>query len=188
MARLLEIPTAAVQANRIGAALKAAKLTRACVVLKGHRTVIASPNDYVWISLTGNPGMAKGGSGDVLTGVVAAILAQRPLQGAVPMWRPGDDPEGKEIKKLLGKSGKSDDPKLAEVVGQKIAAKALEARDLMTALGVARAVYLHGLAGDIAASLYGQHSMIATDIINCLGEAFAVCEEESHSKFSYLQR
>ena len=43
-------------------------------------------------------------------------------------------------------------------------------------LGVARAVYLHGLAGDIAASLYGQQSMIATDIINCLGEAFAVCE------------
>ena len=45
-------------------------------------------------------------------------------------------------------------------------------------LNVAKAVYLHGLAGDIAASLYGQQSMIATDIINCLGEAFAVCEAE----------
>ena len=53
---------------------------------------------------------------------------------------------------------------------------------------VAKAVYLHGLAGDIAASLYGQQSMIATDIIDCLGEAFAVCEEESASKFAYLQR
>ena len=51
-----------------------------------------------------------------------------------------------------------------------------------------KAVYLHGLAGDIAASLYGQQSMIATDIINCLGEAFAVCEDEALSKFAYLQR
>jgi NAD(P)H-hydrate repair Nnr-like enzyme with NAD(P)H-hydrate dehydratase domain len=69
-----------------------------------------------------------------------------------------------------------------------LAAKTREARDLMTTLGVARAVYLHGLAGDIAASLYGQQSMIATDIINCLGEAFAVCEAEALSKFTYLQR
>jgi hydroxyethylthiazole kinase-like uncharacterized protein yjeF len=188
MARLLGVPTAAVQANRVGAALRAAAQTRACVVLKGHRTVIASPNGHVWISLTGNPGMAKGGSGDVLTGVVAGILAQRPLQGAVPMWRPGDDPESQELKKLLGKSGKSQDPKLAAEVAEKLTAKTREARNLMTALGVARAVYLHGLAGDIAASLYGQQSMIATDIIHCLGEAFAVCEEESHSKFAYLQR
>ena len=66
--------------------------------------------------------------------------------------------------------------------------KVRQALILIGALNVARAVYLHGLAGDIAASLYGQQSMIATDIINCLGEAFAVCEEESHSKFAYLQR
>ena len=77
---------------------------------------------------------------------------------------------------------------MANVAAEKIAVKVREARDLIAALGVARAVYLHGLAGDIAASLYGQQSMIATDIINCLGEAFAVCEEESHSKFAYLQR
>ena len=55
---------------------------------------------------------------------------------------------------------------------------------LLGPLNVARAAYLHGLAGDIAASLYGQQSMIATDIINCLGEAFAVCEQESHSNFA----
>jgi NAD(P)H-hydrate repair Nnr-like enzyme with NAD(P)H-hydrate dehydratase domain len=59
---------------------------------------------------------------------------------------------------------------------------------LLGPLNVARAVYLHGLGGDIAASLYGQQSMIATDIINCLGEAFAVCEDEALSKFVYLQR
>jgi ADP-dependent NAD(P)H-hydrate dehydratase / NAD(P)H-hydrate epimerase len=185
MSRLIGSPVPAIQANRVGAARRAAELTRACVVLKGHRTVIASPHGHIWINLTGNPGMAKGGSGDVLTGIVAAVLAQRPLQGVRVGWRPGkDDPEGMEVKDLIKKA----DPKMANVVAQKIEAKAAEARELIGALGVARAVYLHGLAGDIAASLYGQQSMIATDIINCLGEAFAVCEEESHSKFAYLQR
>jgi NAD(P)H-hydrate epimerase len=184
MSRLIGSPVPVIQADRLAAARRAAELTRACVVLKGHRTVIASPHGHVWINLTGNPGMAKGGSGDVLTGIVAAVLAQRPLQGVSVGWRPGDDPEGKKIKELVKKS----DPEMANVTAGKIAAKVREARDLMAALGVARAVYLHGLAGDIAASLYGQQSMIATDIINCLGEAFAVCEEESHSKFAYLQR
>jgi NAD(P)H-hydrate epimerase len=184
MSRLIGSPVPVIQANRVATARRAAELTRACVVLKGHRTVIASPHGHVWINLTGNPGMAKGGSGDVLTGIVAAVLAQRPLQGVSVGWRPGDDPEGKKIKDLVKKS----DPEMANVAAEKIAGKVGEARDLMAALGVARAVYLHGLAGDIAASLYGQQSMIATDIINCLGEAFAVCEEESHSKFAYLQR
>ncbi|HEY2117496.1 MAG TPA: NAD(P)H-hydrate dehydratase [Candidatus Angelobacter sp.] len=189
MSRLIGSPVSAIQANRVGAARRAAELTRACVVLKGHRTVIASPHGHIWINLTGNPGMAKGGSGDVLTGIVAAILAQRPLQGVMVGWRPGkDDPEGLELGKLWEKAQTSNDPKLAGEVAAKLAAKTREACDLMAALGVARAVYLHGLAGDIAASLYGQQSMIATDIINCLGEAFAVCEAEAFSKFAYLQR
>ncbi|HEV7674282.1 MAG TPA: NAD(P)H-hydrate dehydratase [Candidatus Angelobacter sp.] len=189
MSRLIGSPVAAVQSSRIAAAKRAAELTRACVVLKGHRTIIASPNGHVWINTTGNPGMAKGGSGDVLTGIVAAILAQRPMQGVIVGWRPGkEDPEGMELGKLWEKSQISHDPKLAGEVATKMAAKTREARHLMTTLGVARAVYLHGLAGDIAASLYGQQSMIATDIINCLGEAFAVCEAEALSKFVYLQR
>ncbi len=189
MSRLIGSPVAAVQSSRIAAAKRAAELTRACVVLKGHRTIIASPNGHVWINTTGNPGMAKGGSGDVLTGIVAAILAQRPMQGVIVGWRPGkDDPEGMELGKLWEKAQISHDPKLAGEVATKMAAKTREARHLMTTLGVARAVYLHGLAGDIAASLYGQQSMIATDIINCLGEAFAVCEAEAVSKFVYLQR
>jgi NAD(P)H-hydrate repair Nnr-like enzyme with NAD(P)H-hydrate dehydratase domain len=53
---------------------------------------------------------------------------------------------------------------------------------------VSKAVFLHGLAGDIACNLYGEKSMLATDIIECLGEAFAVCEDETFSKFAYLQR
>ena len=137
MSRLIGSPVPAIQANRVGAARRAAELTRACVVLKGHRTIIASPHGHIWINLTGNPGMAKGGSGDVLTGIVAAVLAQRPLQGASVGWRPGDDPEGKKIKDLVKKS----DPEMANVAAEKIAVKVREARDLIAALGVARAVY-----------------------------------------------
>ena len=55
----------------------------AITVLKGHRTVIAFPFDKVYITTHGNPGMAKGGSGDVLTGVVAALLGQLPPERAV---------------------------------------------------------------------------------------------------------
>jgi NAD(P)H-hydrate epimerase len=65
-----------VQRDRLGAARGFAGRTNAVVVLKGARTVIASPDGGVGISPTGNPGMASGGTGDVLAGVVGALLAQ----------------------------------------------------------------------------------------------------------------
>ncbi|WP_373049289.1 NAD(P)H-hydrate dehydratase [Vulgatibacter sp.] len=76
MARLAGIPTAAVQADRIGVAQRFARGHRCTVVLKGARTVIADPDGAVAICPTGNAGMATGGSGDVLGGLVAALLAQ----------------------------------------------------------------------------------------------------------------
>jgi NAD(P)H-hydrate epimerase len=65
-----------VQANRIEVATNFAATHRVYVVLKGHRTIIATPEGHVYINPTGNPGMATGGTGDVLTGMVAAWLAQ----------------------------------------------------------------------------------------------------------------
>lgn len=76
LARLLGTTTAEIQADRWGAARKAAAETGAVVVLKGHRTLIATPGGDVWINTTGNPGMATGGTGDVLTGLLGALLAQ----------------------------------------------------------------------------------------------------------------
>ena len=76
MGRLMGKSPAEIEADRIGNATEAARAWGAVVVLKGARTVVASPNGYLGINTTGNPGMATGGSGDVLTGVIAALLAQ----------------------------------------------------------------------------------------------------------------
>jgi len=76
MARLIGSPVEEVQANRIDVAADFATTRRVYVVLKGHRTIIATPDGHVYINPTGNAGMATGGTGDVLTGMIAAWLAQ----------------------------------------------------------------------------------------------------------------
>lgn len=65
-----------VQDNRLGMAIAAAKYTGATIALKGAGTVVASPDRMAGVNLTGNPGMATGGSGDVLSGLIAGLLAQ----------------------------------------------------------------------------------------------------------------
>jgi len=82
MARLAGITTAEVQANRLEVARGFAQRLGVTLVLKGARTLIAHPDGRVAINTTGNPGMAKGGSGDVLTGLIAGLLAQYPTDPA----------------------------------------------------------------------------------------------------------
>jgi NAD(P)H-hydrate epimerase len=65
-----------VQARRAEVAIEAAAEWNACVVLKGYQTVIAAPDGRAWVNSTGNPGMATGGTGDVLTGMLAGLTAQ----------------------------------------------------------------------------------------------------------------
>ncbi|MBL7987717.1 MAG: NAD(P)H-hydrate dehydratase [Chlorobi bacterium] len=85
MARLLGIEREAVSENPLEIARQAAAETTAIVVLKGAPTVIASPDGNGWILHAGNPGMATAGSGDVLTGVLASVIAQSgdPLAGTL---------------------------------------------------------------------------------------------------------
>jgi NAD(P)H-hydrate epimerase len=78
MAQLAGITTAEVQADRLGVARRFAARHGVILVLKGSRTLIAHPDGGVAVNTTGNPGMAKGGSGDLLTGVIAGLLAQFP--------------------------------------------------------------------------------------------------------------
>ena len=119
MARLAGVTVAEIQRDRVGAAHGLATTHGVHVVLKGARTIVAAPDGAVSINTTGNPGMATGGSGDVLTGVVAAWLGQ------------------------------------VEDIGG----------------AVALAVYLHGLAGDLAAREMGETGLIARDIARHLGPA-----------------
>jgi NAD(P)H-hydrate epimerase len=128
-ARLTGKDTAAIAADPVGLALSFAKEHRCTLVLKGHRTIVATPEHGVWVNATGNPGMAKGGSGDVLTGMIAGISS-----GA---------------KQCSG-----------ETAGA--------------------AVYLHGLAGDLARAADSEPSMVATDILGEIGDAFRVAAETVH--------
>ena len=120
MARLTGKTNAEIVADRINVAREFATKRHIITVLKGSRTIIASPGGEVYVNPTGNAGMATAGSGDVLTGLVAGLLAQRPSE-----------------------------PLEATVA----------------------AVYLHGLAGDLAANRLGMRPLIASDIIASLSEA-----------------
>jgi ADP-dependent NAD(P)H-hydrate dehydratase / NAD(P)H-hydrate epimerase len=82
MARLAGKTIKEVESDREGIARQFATTHAVTLVLKGWRTLIAHPDGSMAISTTGNPGMAKGGSGDILTGIVAAMLAQYPAQPA----------------------------------------------------------------------------------------------------------
>lgn len=75
-ARLLACSVSDVQRDRVAAATRLACATGACVVLKGCGSIVALPDGRWWINTTGNPGMATAGMGDVLTGLIAALLAQ----------------------------------------------------------------------------------------------------------------
>ncbi len=78
--------------DRVGAARDFAKAHGCILVLKGHRTVVAAPEGTVLVNTTGNSGLAKGGSGDVLTGLIASLLAQGcpPMQAAaLGVWLHG---------------------------------------------------------------------------------------------------
>jgi ADP-dependent NAD(P)H-hydrate dehydratase / NAD(P)H-hydrate epimerase len=121
MARLAGMTVKEVEADRIGLARRFAVEHKLTLVLKGWRTLVAHPDGSIAVNTTGNPAMAKGGSGDILTGIVAAMLAQFP-----------DD-----------------------------VARAVDA-----------AVYLHGLAGDLAAHAMDEHTVLATDTVTHLSDAF----------------
>ena len=129
LARLLGTSSAAVQRDRLAAAREGAARARAVVVLKGHQTLIAEPDGDVAINPTGNPGMATGGAGDVLTGLIGALLAQ------------------------------AFEPSAAARLG----------------------VFLHGLAGDLAAAQVGERSLSASDLIEYLPAAFCHLAAASES-------
>jgi NAD(P)H-hydrate epimerase len=86
MSRLAGLSTADVQADRLGVARRVAHEQGSVVVLKGARTITAEPGGRAWINLSGNPGLAAGGTGDVLAGIIGSLLAQGyPATEAAPL-------------------------------------------------------------------------------------------------------
>jgi ADP-dependent NAD(P)H-hydrate dehydratase / NAD(P)H-hydrate epimerase len=131
MARLTGGSIADVQKDRLGVARTFAREHELIVVLKGNRTLVVQPDGEAWVNTTGNPGMSTGGTGDILTGMVAGMIAQNPQQ---PM------------------------------------------------LVVCAAVHLHGLAGDVMREQVGEHSMVATDLLRGLPEAFLRSQRRAQEK------
>jgi NAD(P)H-hydrate epimerase len=119
MARLVRMTADQVQGSRLELARNFAVAHHAYVVLKGHRTLVATPDEKVFINPTGNAGMATGGTGDLLTGMIAAWLAQ--------------------------------------LLDAEAACKL--------------AVYLHGLAGDLAEADRGEVSLVAGDVAARIADA-----------------
>ena len=121
MARLTKTPIPTLETDRISTAQQFASEHGVTLVFKGAPTVISDPNGNLWVNSTGNPGMATGGMGDVLTGVIAGLMAQ----------------------------------------------------DISSESAAALGVYLHGLAGDIAADSSGMHGLIASDVLKVVPQAIS---------------
>lgn len=126
-ARMTGVEPEVVQANRVDIARKFALDFKVSLVLKGADTVVAHPDGEVYINTRGNSGMATAGSGDVLAGVIAGLIAQ-----------------GLSVKQAAN-------------------------------LGV----YLHAVAGDIAAGQYGEYALNALNIIECIGGAIGTLTDEA---------
>ncbi|HEV2113737.1 MAG TPA: NAD(P)H-hydrate dehydratase [Terriglobales bacterium] len=184
MARLLGCPVADVQNHRVEVARSVAQQQNAVVVLKGYRTLVAHPDGRVWANPTGNPAMAKGGSGDVLTGMIAGMMARDIWRQSGTVGVQVDDP--RVAKALDSASKKKDAEKLSK--GEKSAVETLrkgleDAQSARAILPVIAAVYLHGLAGDIARDELEENSVLATDMIRCLPWAFRLVHERAREKF-----
>ena len=121
MARLTDTPIRSLATDRINTTEEFVHKHGVTLVLKGAPTVTSDPNGNVWINSTGNPGMATAGMGDVLTGIIAGLMAQN---------------MSSETAATLG-------------------------------------VYLHGLAGDIAAEKVGMHGLIASDVLRSVPQAIS---------------
>jgi NAD(P)H-hydrate epimerase len=185
-ARLTGLPVKELQADRMATARRIAKETGTFVVLKGWRTIIASPTGEAWINMTGNPAMAKGGSGDVLSGMIAAALARH--QGGLGLLR-GDSAvsEFEEVNALLGELYEME-PELEKIDDDELLPNFNRISDSLKIQKVAAAVHLHGLAGDFARDMLHENSVLASDILAAIARVFRECDLQMERGLFYLHK
>ena len=115
---------------------------------------MAGPSGETWVNLTGNPALAKAGSGDVLSGIIGAALARNTTRH---QQKPGTTQPGKTSAFLNN-------------------------------LNVAAAVYLHGLTADIVRDMLHENTVLASDILENLTEAFRDCDQQTERELFYVQK
>ncbi len=138
MARLTGLAVAEVQKARLETARSYSHANGCFTILKGAQTIVATPDSRLFINSTGNPGMATGGTGDILAGLVGRFVAG---------W--------------YRKPGKANSAVLGDYLSS--------------------AVYVHGLAGDLAAEEKGMESLVATDLLSVLPVAFKQLTRDSYA-------
>ncbi len=185
-ARLLGISTKEIQSDRLGVARRIASVTGSCVVLKGWRTVVAGASGETWINMTGNPALAKGGSGDVLSGMIGAALA-RQAAGSAPsqILVPEPEPQRSWMHELYGTDSME---KIRKHRAQQLQSNAARGAAFLKDVSVAGAVHLHGLAGDMARDELHENTVIARDVMDSLSAAFHECELQMERGLFYLQK
>ncbi|HEV3038936.1 MAG TPA: NAD(P)H-hydrate dehydratase [Candidatus Angelobacter sp.] len=158
--RLMNIATGQV-IDGLEVARSIARKIGSCVVLKGYRTVVAGVSGETWINLSGKSAVAKAGCGDVLAGMIGAALV-RTAANLI---------QGQETSEAVSKMHR--DAALISAYLQDIR--------------VAAAVHLCGLAADHACGLLHENSVLGSDLLSAIPEAFGECERQRDSRVFYLQ-
>jgi NAD(P)H-hydrate epimerase len=180
-ARLAGMSTAEIEANRLGVARNMANATGSCVVLKGSRTIVAGASGETWINMSGNPALAKGGSGDVLSGIIGAALARR-IAGRAH----GDNHRPPET--TTRNPAAFADRRVQEFWQRKMERNTAQMSTFLKDVSVAAAVHLHGMAADFARDLLQENTVLATDVLEALSDAFRECELQVERGLFYLQK
>jgi NAD(P)H-hydrate epimerase len=169
-ARLLASSIKEIQSDRREVAARISRHTGSCVVLKGWRTIVAGFSGDMWINMSGGPALAKGGSGDVLSGMIGAALARRG-------------------------SGMASQTTAEPAISSQVPAGTSRDRSRPSAhipvsledVRVAAAVHLHGLAADSALDFGHENTVLATDLLGSFSDAFRQCDLQREGALFYLQ-
>ena len=185
-ARLLGVSVKEIQADRVQMARRISSETGSCVALKGWRTLVTGLSGETWINMTGGPVLAKGGSGDVLSGIIGAALARHAAGAPRHQQLGGADPQppGTWMKEIYGSDPREKERRFQ---AQKLQRNSALASAFPKDVSVASAVHLHGLAGDFARETLHENTVLARNLNEHLSEAFRDCELQMDKSLFYLQ-
>lgn len=185
-ARLLGCSSREIQADRIKMARHIAGETGSCVVLKGARTVVAGASGETWINMSGNAALAKGGSGDVLSGMIGAALARK---GEKEASRPPSTPDLEAPRTWMHELYGGDSMhRQRKFLAEQLERNTMKGSAFLKDVSVSAAVHLHGMCGDMARDELHENTVIARDVMDNLARCFHECELEMERGLFYLQK